>query len=85
MKNNSIQAAEEALKDATKSGITLDQQQPAAAVGIGHALVAVAKGLGVIGAVLYLTHLEKNRGARADGQDAGVVKLDNFIQEGLGL
>lgn len=84
MKNN-ISNAERALNDAaTDPDATTSQAKSAAAIGIGEALVAIAKGLSVIGSVMYLSHIERARDGSI-AHDAGIEKVDTQIREGLDL
>lgn len=82
--HQNITSAEKSLSIATDASQSEPESQAAAVAGIGQALVAIAKGIGVIGAVAYLYHVERVRGSKAS-TDQGIAKLDTLIQEGLGL
>lgn len=81
---NNITKANDALRRSSFPGDSAEVRQAEALTGIGQALVALAKGIATIGAVMYLTHVEKNRGARVS-EDAGVQGLEEKIHRGLDL
>lgn len=92
---NNISNAEAALNIAHEGQLmSADQQTATATVAIAQAVVAIAKGVGVIGAIAYLAY-RSNR-SRVTTSPTSVnrshvptdptnVKLDDMIQEGLGL
>lgn len=61
-----------------------ERQQALAIVGVGQGIVALAKALGTIGAVMYLRHVEEVRGGEP-GNDEGIAKLEELARKGLGL
>lgn len=80
-----ISKAENALNVAETAGddtLTMQEQHVLTAFGAGQAIVAIAKGVSILGAVAFLAY----RSFRSSDPSSPVsVKLEEMIEKGLGL
>lgn len=83
-----ISKAENALNVAETAGddaLTMQEQHALTVFGTGQAIVAIAKGVSVLGAVAFLAYRSFRSFRSSDPSSPVSAKLEEMIEKGLGL